>query len=51
MQNACVLLSESQETVASIAAACGFRTAASFSRAFHRQIDCWPIEYRNRVRG
>ena len=51
MQKACVLLSESQETVASIAAACGFRTAASFSRAFHRQNGCWPIEYRNRVRG
>ena len=51
MQNACVLLSESQKTVAGIAAACGFRTAASFSRAFHRKTGCWPIEYRNRVRG
>ena len=51
MQNACVLLSESQETVGRIAEACGFRTAASFSRAFHRQIGCWPIEYRNRARG
>ena len=51
MQNACVLLSESLETVAYIARACGFRSAASFSRAFHRQIGCWPIEYRNRIRG
>jgi len=51
MQNACVLLSESLETVAGIARACGFRTAASFSRAFHRQMGCWPVEYRNRVRG
>lgn len=51
MQNACALLSESLQTVAAIARACGFRTAASFSRAFHRQIGCWPIEYRNRVRA
>ncbi len=51
MQNACLLLSESQKTVAGIAAACGFRTAASFSRAFHRHNGCWPMEYRNRVRG
>ena len=51
MQKACALLSESLQTVARIAAACGFRTAASFSRAFHRQIGCWPIEYRNRARG
>jgi LacI family transcriptional regulator len=51
MQTACVLLSESRETVANIAAVCGFRTAASFSRAFHRQNGCWPVEYRNRVRG
>ncbi len=51
MQNACVLLSEGRETVAVVASLCGFRTAASFSRAFHRQAGCWPIEYRNRVRG
>ena len=49
MQNACVLLTEGHDTVAIIASQCGFRTAASFSRAFHRQIGCWPIEYRNRV--
>jgi LacI family transcriptional regulator len=51
MQNACVLLSDSLDSVASIAVACGFGTAASFSRAFHRQMDCWPTEYRNRGRG
>lgn len=51
MQNACVLLSESQETVAEIAAVCGFGTAASFSRAFHQRNGCWPIEYRKRIRG
>jgi LacI family transcriptional regulator len=51
MQNACLLLSESQQTVATIAEACGFRSAPSFSRAFHRQIGCWPIEYRSRARG
>ncbi len=51
MQKACALLSESLQTVARIAGACGFRTAASFSRAFHRHVGCWPIEYRNRARG
>ncbi len=51
MLNARVLLSESPETVAKIATACGFLTAASFSRAFHRQTGCWPVEYRNRMRG
>jgi LacI family transcriptional regulator len=51
MQNACVMLGETLATVARISEACGFATAASFSRAFHRQIGCWPIEYRNRVRG
>lgn len=51
MQMACALLSESLETVAQIAGTCGFRSAASFSRAFHRQIGCWPVEYRNRTRG
>ncbi len=51
MQNACTMLSENQETVGSIAAACGFSTAASFSRAFHSHTGCWPTEYRNRFRG
>ncbi len=51
MQKACALLSESTESVASIAGTCGFRTAASFSRAFHRQVGCWPMEFRNRARG
>ena len=51
MERARLLLSESQETVTRIAAACGFLTAASFSRAFRRQTGCWPVEYRNRVRG
>lgn len=51
MENARALLSESQASVARIATACGFLTAASFSRAFHRQIGCWPVEYRSRVRG
>ena len=51
MQRACVLLSDSLNSVGSIADACGFGTAASFSRAFHRQVGCWPTEYRNRGRG
>lgn len=51
MEKACTLLSEGQDPVSVIASMCGFRTAASFSRAFRRQMGCWPIEYRNRGRG
>ena len=51
MQNACVLLSDGLDSVANIAEACGFTTSASFSRAFHGQMGCWPTEYRNRARG
>lgn len=51
MQKACTMLSENQQTVGSIAESCGFRTAASFSRAFHAYTGCWPTEYRNRLRG
>ena len=50
MQRACALLSESAQTVGEIARACGFGTAASFSRAFHRHVGCWPTEYRHRHR-
>ena len=50
MQNACALLADSVKSVAEIAEACGFGTAASFSRAFRRQVGCWPTEYRNRGR-
>ncbi len=51
MQHACELLSEGLETVGAIAKACGFGSASSFSRAFHRHLGCWPIEYRNQFRG
>ncbi|QNN22671.1 substrate-binding domain-containing protein [Planctomycetales bacterium ZRK34] len=51
MQNACTMLGETLATVGHISEACGFATAASFSRAFHREVGCWPVEYRNRVRG
>ncbi|MBN2375437.1 MAG: substrate-binding domain-containing protein [Sedimentisphaerales bacterium] len=51
MQKACQLLSDSQESIGKIAEMCGFRETASFSRAFHREIGCWPINHRRRLRG
>lgn len=51
IQNACTLLSESLNSVASIAEECGYATPASFSRAFRRQMGCWPTEFRNQNRG
>lgn len=51
MQNACEMLGETLTTISRISEACGFATAASFSRAFRRHVGCWPSEYRRRVRG
>lgn len=50
MQRAQNLLTASEWTVAEIAEACGFGTAASFSRAFHQHYGCWPSEARKSVR-
>jgi LacI family transcriptional regulator len=44
------LLSEESRSVAEIAAACGYSTAASFSRAFQHYVGCWPTDYRNEIR-
>jgi LacI family transcriptional regulator len=44
------LLTEGGQTVAEIAAACGYESAPSFSRAFRSQSGCWPTDYRNQVR-
>jgi len=50
MQKARNLLTDTSETIASIASVCGYETAASFSRAFRQHAGCWPTEYRNQVR-
>lgn len=50
LQIARKLLSDGQGTIAEIATAAGYGTAASFSRAFRRHAGCWPTEYRNQVR-
>jgi transcriptional regulator GlxA family with amidase domain len=50
MQLARSLLTEGARTVAEIAAACGYESAPSFSRAFRSQSGRWPTDYRNQVR-
>lgn len=50
MQMARNLLTDGQTPVAQIARACGYTTAASFSRAFRQHTGCWPTAYRNEVR-
>jgi len=50
MQIARKLLSEGDRPIAQIAESCGYATAASFSRAFHQSLGCWPSDYRNQVR-
>jgi len=51
MQLARKLLVDSLRPIAEIARACGFTTAASFSRAFHEYIGCWPSNYRSEARS
>jgi LacI family transcriptional regulator len=49
MQIARNLLSETRQPMTAIATACGYGTAASFSRAFHRFVGCWPSDYRSKL--
>jgi len=50
MQLARNLLTDGAQTVAEIAAACGYESAPSFSRAFRSQSGCWPTDDRSQVR-
>lgn len=50
MQTARNLLADGLASIAQIAQACGYSTAASFSRAFHQHAGCWPTDYRQEVR-
>jgi LacI family transcriptional regulator len=49
MQTARNLLSESRQAMTEIATACGYATAASFSRAFRQHVGSWPSDYRSNV--
>ena len=46
MQLARNLLTRGPQRIAEIAEACGYATAASFSRAFHQHFGAWPSQYR-----
>jgi LacI family transcriptional regulator len=46
MQTARRLLTDNSRPIADLARACGYSTAASFSRAFHHHSGSWPSEYR-----
>lgn len=50
MQIARRLLTDGSQPIAEIAEACGYGTAASFSRAFRQYTGSWPTNYRNKVR-
>ena len=42
------LLLSSHLSITEIGFACGFGSVSSFSRCFHRQLDCAPTAYRTR---
>jgi LacI family transcriptional regulator len=50
MQTARRLLSGNTATIATVARACGYGTAASFSRAFRHHSGRWPSEYCDELR-
>ena len=50
MNRACALLGRSELTVSEVAAACGFESIYSFSRAFRRRKAMAPTEFRRRAR-
>lgn len=46
MRLACLLLSETRDSVGEIALHCGFSSVYHFSRAFRQSVGCTPTEYR-----
>ncbi len=42
------LLLYSRMSITEVAIACGFRSVSSFSRCFHRELNCTPTTYRTR---
>lgn len=51
LSHARVLLSDGNEQISQIAAACGFADQAHFSRVFHRSVGCAPGLWRRRRRS
>jgi transcriptional regulator GlxA family with amidase domain len=51
IEAACRALAESGDTVEAVARRCGFGTAESLRRAFHRNIGVLPSDYRDRFRS
>lgn len=46
LQNACVRLAETEDSVTQIAADCGFSSLSYFGKVFHRAFGCTPVAYR-----
>ena len=51
MENACLLLAETDEAIASVAAGCGFQTANYFHACFKKAYGITPSEYRQKRQG
>ena len=51
VSNACKLLVKSDSTVTEISEAVGFNTLRTFNRAFSKQMNCTPSEYRRRKKS
>lgn len=51
VEAACRLLAETDDSISTIAQACGFYDHSHFARCFHRFVDASPTEYRNRGRS
>ena len=51
MENACLLLAETDEPIASVAAGCGFQTATYFHVCFKKAYGITPSEYRQKRQG
>jgi transcriptional regulator GlxA family with amidase domain len=49
LNEACHRLAVRDNSVEHIAASLGFKSAATFRRAFQRQLGIMPIDYRHRV--
>jgi YesN/AraC family two-component response regulator len=51
VSNACKLLVKSDDTVTEISEAVGFNTLRTFNRAFSKQMNCTPSEYRRKKKN
>lgn len=49
IQNVCRMLTQTNQSLLTIAEACGFRNLSNFNEQFRKQMSCTPSEYRKRV--